>query len=294
MALTLEGIHTVAVLGAGTMGRGIAQLAAQAGWAVRLYDVELALAEKGLAQVKVALDRAVEKGKLSAAARDEALGRIRPVADLADTAGAELAIEAVPEKLELKQRLLSDLGARLGPTALLASNTSSLSLTAIARGVPQPERVVGMHFFNPPPVMKLLEVVRAEQSSPATVALARAVGEKLGKEVIEVRDAPGFASSRLGICLGMEAIRMLEQEVASAADIDQALRLGYGHPMGPLELTDLVGLDVRMAIGEHLARELAAPQFQPPALLRRLVGEGKLGKKSGQGFYRYGPDGTKT
>jgi 3-hydroxybutyryl-CoA dehydrogenase len=287
VSLALSDITEVAVLGAGTMGHGIAQICAQAGLKVRLYDVSLEQAQRGLAKVKENLDKGVEKGKVTPEAREQALARLRPIASLAEAAGCQLVIEAAPESLELKRKLFGELSERLGPEALLASNTSSLSLTEIAASAKQPERVVGMHFFNPPHLMKLLEVVRAHQTSDASVALARAVGEKLGKDCIEVRDAPGFASSRLGICIAMEAIRMVEEGVASAADIDKAMKLGYNHPMGPLELTDLVGLDVRLSIAEYLQRELGAPQFHPPQLLRRMVRAGKLGKKSGEGFYKY-------
>jgi 3-hydroxybutyryl-CoA dehydrogenase len=171
--------------------------------------------------------------------------------------------------------------------AILATNTSSLPVSEIASGNPAAPRIVGMHFFNPVPIMKLLELVVADATAEGTVAGARAFGERLGKEVITVRDAPGFASSRLGICIAMEAIRMVEQGVASPEDIDRAMVHGYGHPMGPLRLTDLVGLDVRMAIAEHLARALASPWFEPPALLRRMVAEGRLGRKSGRGFYEW-------
>jgi 3-hydroxybutyryl-CoA dehydrogenase len=176
--------------------------------------------------------------------------------------------------------------AAAAPGALLASNTSSLSIADIAAGLPDPSRVVGMHFFNPVPAMKLCEVVHHAGSSPDSVAQARAVAERMGKTPVVVRDAPGFASSRLGIALGMEAIRMVEEDVASAADIDAAMKLGYGHPMGPLELTDLVGLDVRLAIAEYLTSRLG-PRFTPPALLRRMVEEGALGAKSGRGFYQW-------
>jgi len=291
MSLALDEIQTCAVLGAGAMGHGIAQLAAQAGFQVRLYDVSPAAAERGLARVRQGLDGAVQRGKLQAADRDQTLARIQPASELGALAGAQWVVEAVPEDLALKQKLLGELAGLLGSSALLASNTSSLSLTAIASGLPHPERVIGMHFFNPPHRMKLLELVLAAQTHPDAVALARALGERLGKTCIEVRDSPGFASSRLGICLAMEAIRMLEAGVASAADIDRAMELGYNHPMGPLKLTDLVGLDVRLAIADHLRDALDSAVFEAPALLRQRVAEGKLGQKTGEGFHRYGNDG---
>jgi 3-hydroxybutyryl-CoA dehydrogenase len=195
-------------------------------------------------------------------------------------------VEAVPESLELKRRIFAEIDAAAPARALLATNTSSLGVGAIAGATGRPERVVGMHFFNPVHLMKLVEIVRPDGATDDAVALARAIGARLGKEPIVVRDVPGFASSRLGVLLGLEAARMLEAGVATAADIDTAMRLGYGHPMGPLELGDLVGLDVRLAIALHLERELG-PQFRPPELLKRLVAEGKLGKKTGAGFYRW-------
>jgi len=281
-------IRTVAVLGAGTMGHGIAHVAALAGYETRLFDVAQAAVESGLGKIRANLAKGVEKGKLAEAARDAALARLSGSSDLAQaTRGADLVIEAVPEKLALKVQVLGESARHAGDRAILASNTSSLALTEIAAALPRPERVIGMHFFNPVHLMKLLEVVRAHQTSEETLAAVRAVGEKLGKDVIVVRDMPGFASSRLGIALGMEAIRMLEEGVATAEEIDKAMELGYGHPMGPLKLTDLVGLDVRLAIGEYLYAELGGAQFRPPQLLKRLVRAGKLGRKTGEGFYRY-------
>ena len=285
--MNLSDLKQVAVLGAGTMGHGIAQVVSQAGLAVKLYDITEQAARGGLAKLGEGLERQVQKGKLKAEEREAIVGRIEPVWALEGCKGSQLCIEAAPEKLELKQRLLGELAALLGPEAVLATNTSSLSLTLIAGAVPRPERVVGMHFFNPVPVMKLLELVKAAQTSAETLAVARALGERLGKDCIEVKDSPGFASSRLGICIAMEAIRMVEEGVASPADIDKAMELGYNHPMGPLKLTDLVGLDVRLAITEYLHKELKSPRFDPPPLLRKMVGEGKLGKKSGEGFYKY-------
>jgi 3-hydroxybutyryl-CoA dehydrogenase len=287
MIRSVDAIHRCAVLGAGTMGHGIAQLCAVAGFEVVLYDVTAERVDAGLQRIRHSLQTLTAKGKLTPEARDAAQGRVQTATRLDALAGAQWAIEAVPEKLELKQSLLRELAAILGPDALLASNTSSLSLTAIASAVPGPERVVGMHFFNPPALMKLIELVRAEQSSPEALQLARALGERLGKSCIEVRDVPGFASSRLGIALAMEAIRMVEEGVASPADIDRAMELGYNHPMGPLRLTDLVGLDVRLTIADYLHGALQSPRFEAPPLLRRLVSEGKLGQKSGEGFYKY-------
>ena len=283
-------IQSVGILGAGTMGHGIAQVAAMAGCDVVLADVALARAEHGLLHLRRNLDAGVAKGKVTAEARDAAAGRVRAAEGLAPLAGCDLVIEAVPEDMALKQRLFRELSAHVRPEAVLASNTSSLSVTEIASAATAPGRVVGLHFFNPVHLMKLLEVVRAYQTDEGTLASVRAFGRRLGKELVEVKDSPGFASSRLGIALGMEAIRMVEEGVASAADIDRAMKLGYGHPMGPLELTDLVGLDVRLAISEHLHRELGNPAFRPPQLLKQMVRAGRLGKKAGRGFYTYTGD----
>ena len=282
----MSDIQTVAVIGAGTMGHGIAQVAAQAGYAVRLADAAAGAARAGLDRIRANLDGGVERGKLTAADRDAALGRIALASGVVEAAaGAGLVIEAAPEDLDLKR----DLFARLGdaaPTAVLASNTSSLSVAAIASAASKPERVVGMHFFNPVHLMKLVEVVTHAGTSAATREAAVAVVRRMAKEPIVVRDTPGFASSRLGLALGLEAIRMVEDGVASAEDIDRAMTLGYNHPVGPLKLTDLVGLDVRLAIARYLHRTLG-DRFAPPPLLERMVADGKLGKKSGQGFYTW-------
>ncbi|MHB1844726.1 MAG: 3-hydroxyacyl-CoA dehydrogenase family protein [Deltaproteobacteria bacterium] len=279
----------IAVIGAGTMGHGIAQVAAQAGFATRLCDPDAAALERGLGKARAGIQKALEKGKLSPEEAALATGRLAGAASLAEAVReATLVIEAGPENLAVKCQILRDVCDAAPAGALIASNSSSLSLTELAAATPRAAQIVGMHFFNPPPVMKLVELVRAEQTSTETLARARAIAAKMGKEVVEVRDSPGFASSRLGIALAMEAIRMLEEGVASAEDIDRAMELGYNHPMGPLRLTDLVGLDVRLAIADHLNRELGGLRFQAPQLLRRLVRAGKLGRKTGEGFYRYG------
>jgi len=281
-------IQAVGVLGAGTMGAGIAQVCAQAGCAVALYDVTEELARKGLGRVGDFLQKGVDRGKVAPEERERVLARIRTVTTIPEAvAGSQLVVEAAPENLALKRRIFDEVAAAAPAGALLATNTSSLPISSIAEKNPAAARVIGMHFFNPVPLMKLLEIVVGRETAEATVAAARAFGERLGKEVITVRDAPGFASSRLGIALAMEAIRMVEQEVASPADIDRAMVFGYGHPMGPLRLTDLVGCDVRMAIAEHLAEALDAPHFEPPALLRRMVAEKRLGRKTGRGFYEW-------
>ncbi|MFQ5680167.1 MAG: 3-hydroxyacyl-CoA dehydrogenase family protein [Gemmatimonadota bacterium] len=278
----------IAVLGAGTMGHGIAQVAAMAGYEVRLFDVQASALKAALERIRRNLERGVELGKVEPTAREDALGRVGPVADLAEAvAGAAVVIEAVPERLELKRQVLAEAAAGAAPDALLATNTSSLSITGLAVAVPDPGRFVGVHFFNPVHIMELVEVVRGAESSEDTVRRACSLAETLGKTPIVVRDSPGFASSRLGIALGLEAIRMVEEKVASPADIDRAMTLGYRHPMGPLRLTDLVGLDVRLEIARYLERELNGDRFAPPALLVRMVEEGKLGKKSGEGFYTW-------
>ncbi len=267
------------------MGHGIAQVCAQAGCDTVVHDVSLDLVERGLARIRENLAKAAEKGKLSPEDPARIAGRIRGSTDLEEAVrNADVVIEAIPEDLELKRRTFERVSKAAPPTALLATNTSSLPVSEIAAACADPARVLGLHFFTPPAVMKLLEVVRAETTSEETLARALAFAGRLGKTAIVVRDAPGFATSRLGLALGLEAMRMLEQGVASAKDIDTAMKLGYGHPMGPLELTDLVGLDVRLAIAEHLERELG-PAFRPPEILRRLVREGRLGRKSGRGFH---------
>lgn len=282
-------IRTVAVLGAGTMGHGIAQVAAAAGLDARLFDVSADQLDRGLARVRDNLDKGVARGKLGAEQRDATLAALRGEPDLAAAvAGADIVIEAVPERLELKRELLGRVVPYVADDAILATNTSSLSVDAIADALPGPERVIGTHFFNPVHIMKLLEIIVAPRTSEATLVRTRAFGEALGKQTITIKDFPGFATSRLGLVIGLEAIRMVEEGVGSPEDIDKAMTLGYGFPMGPLRLTDLVGLDVRLHIAEYLSGALPmGAHFEPPALLRRMVAEGKLGKKSGQGFYTW-------
>ncbi len=278
----------VAVLGAGTMGAGIAQVCAQAGANVSLQDVQTAFVDQGLARIRDFLQKGVDKQKVTPADRDATLSRIRTTTDRRTAcATADLVIEAVPEDLGIKNGLFRELAGLCRKDAVLASNTSSLSLQKVFAGVAEPERCIGMHFFNPVPLMKLLELVRTAATAAPTIERVTAFARRLGKEPILVADSPGFASSRLGVCLGLEAIRMVEANVASPADIDKAMELGYGHPMGPLRLTDLVGLDVRMAIADYLRKELDHPGFEVPPLMRTMVAAGKLGKKNGQGFYRW-------
>jgi 3-hydroxybutyryl-CoA dehydrogenase len=280
-------VQRILVIGGGTMGTGIAQVAARAGYRTQVFDVAAGAAHRSVERVSESLQRAVEKNRCTAQERTDALARLAVAPDLESAAAeADLIIEAAPEDLRLKQDLFARLSRAASPDAILATNTSSLPITAIAAAAKGPERVIGLHFFNPVPAMKLLEIVQGERTHPMVVTAARAIGARLGKEVVVVRDAPGFATSRLGIALAMEAIRMLEEGVASAEEIDRAIELGYGHPMGPLKLTDQVGLDIRLAIAEHLTNELGE-RFRPPQLLRRMVRAGKLGKKSGEGFYKY-------
>lgn len=280
-------IRKVAVLGAGTMGHGIAQICATAGMDVVMRDLNEELVQRGMSGIDKSLAKLTEKGKLAEEDASGARSRIRTTTDFDEAvAEADLVVEAIPEKMALKLETFENLAAKAPKHALLGTNTSSLSVTEIAGATGDPGRVVGLHFFNPVPLMKLLEIVRGLSTTDETIAAAKAFGERIGKEPIVVKDFPGFATSRLGVILGCEAIRMLESSVASAADIDKAMELGYRHPMGPLRLTDLVGLDVRLAILEHLHRELGE-QFRPPTLLRQMVRAGKLGRKSGEGFYRY-------
>jgi len=275
------------VLGAGTMGNGIAQVCAQAGMHVQLFDVAEDQLEIGLAAIQKMLAKAVAKGKTTSEEASAVESRIKGTTDLSGAcAGADLVIEAIPEVLKLKQSVLRDVESAAPSDALLGTNTSSLSISKIAESLERPDRFLGMHFFNPVPLMALLEIVVGPQTSEKTLDVARQLGARLLKEGIVVKDSPGFASSRLGVTLGLEAIRMLESGVASAADIDKAMELGYRHPMGPLRLTDLVGLDVRLGIAEYLAQELG-PRFEPPQLMRDMVEQGELGKKSGQGFYTW-------
>jgi len=278
----------VTVVGAGTMGRGIAQVCAASGSRVRLVDVDQARADAGRASIGSGLDKLVEKGKLTAAVAEQTMAAIEASGDMAAAAaGCDVFIEAVLEDMALKRRVFGEAARRAGAHTLLGTNTSSLPISEIARDNPAAGRIIGLHFFNPVPVMALVEVVRGQQTAEPTLAAALEFARRLGKDPIVVKDSPGFATSRLGVLLGLEAMRMLEQGVASAADIDKAMELGYRHPMGPLKLTDLVGLDVRLAIAEHLHRELGTETFAPPALLRQMVAAGKLGRKSGVGFYTY-------
>ena len=284
----VAGVAKVAVVGAGAMGHGIAQAAAMAGHAVALHDAAPGPLDAATARIAANLDKGVRLGKVDASLRDATLDRVAAVPDLDEAvAGADLVIEAVPEVLSLKATLLGQVAERVAPTSILATNTSSLSIDEIGADLPAPERFLGLHFFNPVHVMALVEVVKGSRTSSSAAERATSFVRGLGKEPVVVADSPGFASSRLGIVLGLEAIRMVEAGVASPEDIDKAMTLGYRHPMGPLRLTDLVGLDVRLDIARYLHQKLGSDAFRPPALLERMVAEGRLGKKSGRGFYEW-------
>ena len=281
-------IDQITVLGAGTMGHGIAINAATAGYHVTLHDVSPEAVEAGMSRIKAFLDKGVTRGKTTEKQRDDAIARVTGAADFAEAVSqADLVIEAAPEQLELKKKIFSDLGQACPAHTLLASNTSSCSVTEMALASGRPAQVIGAHFFNPVPIMKLLEVIVTDYTAPETKQALLTFAERLGKTTAVIKDSPGFATSRLGIAIALEAIRMVEQEVAEPHDIDTCMELGYRFPMGPLRLTDLVGLDVRLGIADTIYAATQSPVFQAPDLLRQMVSDGKLGRKSGQGFYRY-------
>lgn len=286
--MTQQPFSRVAVIGAGTMGHGIAQVTAAAGLPVALFDIHQDAVDRGLRHIEKNLDKGIARQKVTEEQKAATLANLRGTTSLADAAsGCDLVIEAVPEKLELKQSLFRELAEYTDSSTVLGTNTSSISVARIAEAAQDPTRVIGMHFFNPVHIMALLEVVHHPGTAGEVVDAVRSYGTAIGKTCVFVKDMPGFATSRLGVALGMEAIRMVEAGVASAEDIDTAMVLGYRHPIGPLKLTDMVGLDVRMHIGEYLARELNNPAFEPPRLMREMVERGQLGKKSGHGFYRW-------
>jgi 3-hydroxybutyryl-CoA dehydrogenase len=280
-----QSIETIGVIGAGTMGHGIAQVAASAGYKVLLRDVDRESLARGIQAIERNLAKGIQLGKLTEDDRDSTLQHIRGTTKLEEIANSDLIVEAAPERLELKEEILREVETHSSKDFIFASNTSSLSISEIALASERPQNVVGMHFFNPVHLMRLVEIVVGKATGDDTVEAVREVSRRLRKEPIVVRDVPGFASSRLGVALGLEAMRMLEQGVASARDIDTAMELGYNHPMGPLKLTDHVGLDIRLNIAEYLFRELGSETFRPPEVLLRMVKEGKLGKKTGEGFY---------
>ena len=267
------------------MGHGIAQVSAMAGHDVTLRDIEPGIVEDGIDSIRSNLEGGVERGKVTEAEMDSTLGNITGETDLPTAVGgADLVAEAVPEDLDLKTTVLTDAEDVASQETILATNTSSLSVTELASGLERPGNLIGLHFFNPVHIMSLVEVIVGERTDESTREFAIEFAEGIDKTPVVVRDVPGFASSRLGVALGVEAIRMVEEGVAAPRDIDNAMELGYNHPMGPLELTDVVGLDVRLDILEYLRTELGE-RFKPPQLLKRKVRAGKLGKKSGEGFY---------
>jgi 3-hydroxybutyryl-CoA dehydrogenase len=282
-------IERIAVLGAGIMGRGIAYAATVSGFDTRLYDALPAALDKGRSEIAGLMDKGVAAGKLQAEARDHA--RLRVEADLGKAVdGADLVIEAAPENIQLKCQLFGQLDRLTRPDAILATNTSSLSVTEMAGATRRPANVVGMHFFNPVHRMKLVEVVRALETSPETIEAASVVAMRMGKEPVVVREAPGFVTTRVNALIGNEAFRMLEEGVASARDIDKALKLGLNHPMGPFELVDLVGLDTRLSILQFLFQTLGE-RYRPNNLMVQYVQAGRLGRKTGKGVYEY-PEGA--
>ena len=279
-------IGRVVVIGAGTMGAGIAHAVALAGCELRLSDSDAGAVARALTKIRTTLSDGASRKKISAEDADAAFARITAAPDLRAAADeADLLIEAVVEDLDIKRQVFAEADRITRPTTILATNTSSLSVSRIAAATANPSRVVGMHFFNPVHVMQLVELVIHDRTDPSILPTLREFVARMNKTSIVVRDSPGFASSRLGVALGLEAMRMLEQGVASAADIDTAMTLGYGHPMGPLRVSDLIGLDVRLKIADYLHRELGAPHFEPPEILRQKVRDGELGRKTGKGFY---------
>ncbi|MBA2779584.1 3-hydroxybutyryl-CoA dehydrogenase [Billgrantia kenyensis] len=278
--------QSIGVVGAGTMGQGIAQVLITSGFPVQLYDVADDQLGRAQAAIDKGLGKLVAKEKLAEAEKNEAMGRLALTTSLEALRGCEVIIEAAPEQPALKEKLFRDL-SRLSHDAILASNTSSLSLTRLAAVCERPERVVGMHFFNPVPVLKLVEVIRAEQTSDATAARIEELTRQLGKTPVAIADSPGFAVNRLLIPMINEAAFLLQEGAASAEDIDQSMQLGAAHPMGPLALADLIGLDVCLAIMEVLQEGFGDPKYRPCPLLRRMVAAGYLGRKSGRGFHIY-------
>ncbi|MEY4764089.1 MAG: 3-hydroxybutyryl-CoA dehydrogenase [Pseudomonadota bacterium] len=281
-------IQHVGVIGAGTMGNGIAQVCAVAGIQVTMIDINDAAVQRGLTTLAGSLDRLVKKDKLSQADRDAAVARVKGSTDYADLAQAQLVIEAATENLELKLRILTQIEGIVGPEAVIATNTSSISITQLAAVLKQPARCVGLHFFNPVPMMALVEVIRGMQTNDATCELALSFARAVGKSPITVKNNPGFVVNRILIPMINEAIYVLQEGVASAADIDEGMKLGCNHPIGPLALADLIGLDTVLAIMNVLGDGLGDPKYRAAPMLREMVAAGRLGRKSGQGFFTYG------
>jgi 3-hydroxybutyryl-CoA dehydrogenase len=285
--MSADAIKTVAVLGAGTMGNGIAHVFARSGYKVILRDVEKRFLDRGIETITKNLDREVKKGKISEADKPAVLARIQPITEISALAAADFAIEAVPEQLDLKVRLLKDVDAVLKPGAILASNTSSISITQLAAQTSRPERFIGMHFMNPVPVMALVEVIRGLATSDETFQITMSICEKLEKKPVAVNDAPGFVSNRVLMPLINEAAFAVLEGVATPEAVDAVMKMGMNHPMGPLELADFIGLDVCVNILEVLQTGFGDPKYRACPLLRKYVAAGWLGRKSGRGFYKY-------
>ncbi|MGA8746930.1 MAG: 3-hydroxyacyl-CoA dehydrogenase NAD-binding domain-containing protein [Solirubrobacterales bacterium] len=282
-------VERIGVIGAGTMGAGIAQIACLGGFETELYDPLSKALHAGIERVEADLVKGTERARWSEADADAARDRLSPAADLSELAGCDLVVEAAPEDLKLKRELFAALAANLGPEAILATNTSSLPVTAIAAGLPHPERIVGMHFFNPPALMRLVEVVATAQSAEDALDATADAGERMGRTPIRAKDSPGFIANRLARPFTLESLRMLAGEVADAATIDRVCRLGGGFRMGPFELIDLIGLDVNLSVARSFFAQGGKPErWRPSPIQAALVGEGRLGRKSGQGFYEYG------
>ena len=280
-------LKRIAVIGAGTMGRGIAQVLAQASREVLLYDADACVREQGLASIATRLRQQAAKGRLEPAASEAAIAALRGIDQLADIGTADMVVEAIPERLDLKLAVFAQLGQCAGPEAILASNTSGLDIDALASASERPDKVIGMHFFNPPPLMPLVEVVRATATSDETFAAVMALAQDLGKTPLAVANSPGFAVNRILFPMINEAIYALAEGVASAEDIDRGMVLGASHPLGPLALADYVGLDVTLDILESFAQRLDSSKYRPCPLLRELVAQGALGRKTGRGFFSY-------